>query len=366
MEFVQDHITTLHNFRDPSPSFPRDRTAVVVPIMGDDLNRPGLRSVLSTLETVNPGRIILSVRGNPSAIEALMETLAKSQSHAEVLWCNAPNMEATLANAGVTAPAGKGRDVWLGMVVAAGTHEYIVVHDADSLTYTRHDVPRLTWPLTQGYGFVKGYYARIEREQFFGRLVRLVWFPLLSVLSEESQHPLLTYLSSFRYPLAGEFAIRAEFVPQLQVYPRWGLETGMLGEMFDRVGVSGTAQVDLGIHQHDHRPVNGTEGLVEMTRSVIGVLFDVIDRHDIDINFDAIGPQYERCASKFITRYELDASFNNLHYDVNDERSQVASYRDVITDRGSASDRLPPFEGCSLTDLELRMAGNPAIERTQS
>ena len=41
----------------------------------------------------------------------------------------------------------------------------------------------------------------------------------------------LSFMRSFRYPLAGEFSFRRSLIPELQIPSDWGLEVGVLSEM---------------------------------------------------------------------------------------------------------------------------------------
>lgn len=349
MEFAQEAITTLHAFDDPEPRVRGDRIAVVVPIMGDDLSRSTITHVLSSLGDVYLGRVILCVRADRSAVVQLQQQLDALSLDADLLWCNAPALESALEQDGVTAATGKGKDVWLGMGVAATTHDIIVVHDADSRAYQPSHVPRLAWPIDQGFEFAKGYYARIEDRRFYGRLVRLVWYPLLDVLRRRHTAPIVQYLSAFRYPLAGEFAIDASHIDTLQMYPQWGLETGMLAHMYDLAGFTGTAQVDLGHHRHDHRPVRGDSGLTDIAQCVVDTLLSELQSKEIAIDRTSLATAYEDAAASFVERYEHDATFNGLAYDRHDELDQVQSYAATITANESTNQPLPPFPEVHLT-----------------
>lgn len=363
MEFVQESIATFHAFDDPAPTVPRQRVAVVVPIMGDDLARPSVEHVLGELATFDAGRIVLAVRAEPAAVRDLHRRLAGLNLEADLLWCNAPRLETAIRSAGIEHSAGKGMDVWLGMGVAAQSHDIVVVHDADSRAYRSELVSRLAWPVYEGYQFTKGFYARIERQRLYGRLVRLIWFPLLDVLQRSHGDPLLTYLDGFRYPLAGEFALHTEILDDLRVYPRWGLEAGMLGHMFDIAGTTGSAQVDLGIHRHDHRPVRGDSGLARMADGVVGALFDVLDARGITIDNASLAPAYERAAREYVDRYEMDASFNGLSYDRAAELDQLETYASTIRSGGVPATPLPPIVDVSLDATEILVHGAPPTEQ---
>ena len=86
----------------------------------------------------------------------------------------------------------------------------VALHDCDILTYDRALLARLLYPVVHPrfqYDFCKGYYARVAAGKLGGRVCRQLVTPLLRALREmHGERPFLTYLDSFRYPLAGEFS----------------------------------------------------------------------------------------------------------------------------------------------------------------
>ena len=67
---------------------------------------------------------------------------------------------------------------------------------------------------------------------FGGRVVRLLVAPLLQALKKViGDHEYLSYLQSFRYPLAGEFAMRTSVLSDIRIPSDWGLEIGVLSEI---------------------------------------------------------------------------------------------------------------------------------------
>ena len=63
---------------------------------------------------------------------------------------------------------------------------------------------------------------------------------------------------------------------------------GLLGEAFLAAGFSGTAQVDLGIHEHDHRAVRGETGLAGMSTHVASALAQALSDAGIEPEFAAL------------------------------------------------------------------------------
>lgn len=358
MEFIQEEIATLHDFGDATPSVSMEGVAVVVPLSAADVGREGVCHTFDVLSGLAPAEVIVPLRGAPETVRAVDSWLADGDIDGTLLWCNGPRMTRFLAASGVPAAGGKGLDVWLALGVAAAAHEAIVVHDADASSYAEAHVPRLAWPLGHGFDFAKGYYARIEEQRLYGRLVRLLWTPLIAALRRGRHDPFLEYLDAFRYPLAGEFAVSGSLATQLRLHPGWGLEVGMLGETYDLAGRRGTAQVDLGRHRHDHRPIEGENGLAAMATDIVSALVVALAEHDIHVDLPELATRYESVALEYLDQYAADAAFNGLAYDAHGEHAQVARYREAITDARTPG-RLPRFGEAGLDPAELRAAGRP-------
>lgn len=348
MDYAQEYITTLHDLTDSTPAAPLDRSAVVVPIAGRTPADVLSEHVFETLESVDPAAVVVPLRAPAPTVAAFRTWVEAFDLSTTVLWCNAEGVEAALANHGLDGERGKGRDVWLGLGVAAELAEYVVVHDADATTYTTSHVPRLLFPLQQGYTFSKGYYARVENGQLYGRLTRLFVAPLLRALADRHDSSLLRYLSAFRYPLAGEFALTAEAARHVRAQRTWGLELGVLGDAYAIAGREGTAQVDLGVHRHDHRPVDGSDGLSTMADEVGCALFRVLEDHGLDVDYETLRRAYHDAATRLVDQYAADAGFNDLSHDSPAEREQVHTYASSI--RAPEEDtRLPPWNSASLS-----------------
>jgi glucosyl-3-phosphoglycerate synthase len=355
MEYAQEHIATLHSLTDPTPSAPLAESAVVVPIEGSDPDAVMPQHIFETLDDVDPGTVVVPFRGPERTVAAFRRWVDQFDLSVTVLWCNAPAVEETLAAHGLDGDAGKGLDVWLGLGVAADKASYVAVHDADATTYGDAHVPRLLAPLTEGYGFVKGYYARVENERLYGRLARLLVAPLLDALDASHDDPILSYLGAFRYPLAGEFAFTADIARSVRAQRTWGLEVGLLGDAYTQVGRAGTAQVDLGVHKHDHRPVDGGGGLSTMADDVAGALFRVLRANGLDPDYNQVRAVYRDHAARLVDQYAADASFNGLSYDREAEREQVEAYADSIAPP-AVDTRLPAWASVDLSPKEILAA----------
>jgi len=362
MEYVQERVATLHDFGGAAPAAPLDRTTVVVPLTARDQASLAAEHVLTTLDDVAPGSVLVALRADADRVASVREWVESLGVDAELLWCNAPPVEALLADHGLGGPAGKGRDVWLALGVAATLGEFVVVHDADATTYGPEHVPRLCFPLAREYSFVKGYYARVENDRLYGRLCRLFYEPAVAALDEISDASVVDYLGAFRYGLAGEFAATSDVVRGLRAQRGWGLEVGTLGEAFAAAGFSGTAQVDLGVHEHDHRAVGGPAGLSDMADEVADALFRVLADADVRVDYDSLCERYRETARRYVDQYALDAAFNGLDFDREGERDQVDAYAEAIGPPGE-DQRLPAWAETELSAAAVRTAARDALGR---
>ncbi|MFP8953786.1 glycosyl transferase family 2 [Natrialbaceae archaeon A-arb3/5] len=369
MEYVQERIATLHDF-DGGESGKiaagnRERvvgeTTVVVPITGREHESPAAERVFTELEALDPAAVFVPVRASADRIDPVREWLDSFSLPIRVLWCNAPDVETLLSEAGLAGSFGKGRDVWLALGPAAAAGDYVVVHDADARSYEVEHVHRLLAPLTMGFSFAKGYYARIEDDRLYGRLFRLFYEPLVAALTAENDAAILDYLGAFRYALAGEFAATADLVRELRAPRAWGLEVGTLGDAFDHAGFEGTAQVDLGRHVHDHRAVAGDDGLEGMSREVAAELLRVIEERGVEPAYDELPARYRAAGERLIEQYRADAAFNGLEYDPVDERAQLARYAGALSPPGPDR-RLPPWTDAPFEPAAVLDAARPWLE----
>ncbi|WP_348611816.1 glycosyl transferase family 2 [Halobaculum rarum] len=355
MEYVQERVATLHAFGEGAPDAPADRAAVVVPMTEREYAGLAAERVLSELSALDPAKVIVPLRAPADRVGAFREWLDGFDLPLETLWCDGPRVADLLDDAGLNGKRGKGRDVWLALGRALDS-EYVVLHDADTKSYSREYVRRLLFPLANGFEFSKGYYARVENGQLYGRLFRLFYTPLVRALRDSApDSEFLEYMAAFRYALAGEFAATSDVVAALPVQRTWGLEVGTLAAAYDAVGVDGAAQVDLGSYEHDHRAVSGPTGLSDMSRSVGAALLRAAEAHGVDPDYDALPDAYRTAAESYVDRYAADAAFNGLSYDRSGERDQVRTYAASIAPPGPDT-RLPPWEEVALSPAEVAAA----------
>lgn len=361
MDFAQARITTLHDLAGHTPDAPTDEVAVVVPMAERDHASLAAERTFDALERVGPERVVVALRSSEDRVGTVRNWLDGFDLAVDLLWCGGDRLKGLLDDRGLDGATGKGRDVWLALGLAADAADYVVCHDADRRTYSTADVPRLLAPLADGYVFTKGYYARVEDGRLYGRLWRLCFVPLVRTLAERHDAPVLRYLDAFRYALAGEFGLTAELAQQLPVERRFGLEVGTLGGTFDHGGFRGTAQVDLGRYEHDHRAVGGPGGLSAMAEDVAAALFRVVEARGVTPEYATLSKRFTEIANRLVRQYADDAAFNGFDPDPADERAQVERYAAAIHPPGT-DDRLPPWTDAPLTPAAVREANRADLQ----
>lgn len=138
---------------------------------------------------------------------------------------------------------GKGEALWKSLFVTQG--DIVVWIDTDIVNIHPRFVYGVIGPLlaNPAVQYVKGFYRRPlrvgEKVQAGGggRVTELTARPLLNLFYPE--------LSGVIQPLSGEYGGRREALEQLSFFSGYGVEIGMLVEIFEKYGLSAIAQVDL-------------------------------------------------------------------------------------------------------------------------
>jgi glucosyl-3-phosphoglycerate synthase len=146
---------------------------------------------------------------------------------------------------------GKGDAMWRSLSVARG--DIIMFADSDTTDFCDHFVYGTLGPLLADTSiqFCKAAYRRpfTQGEKSVpdggGRVTELMAKPLINLFYPE--------LAGFVQPLAGEFAARREVLAAVPFFTGYGVEIGMMIDVFAEVGLEGMAQVDLGTRQNRHQ-----------------------------------------------------------------------------------------------------------------
>jgi glucosyl-3-phosphoglycerate synthase len=302
-----------------------------------------------------------------------------------LIWLDGPRMRSYFARFGKAGFAlgggGKGRNAWVGLghALAGDGVRVVASHDCDILTYDRELLARLCYPVAHpsfGFGFCKGYYARVTG-RLNGRVMRLLVAPLLAALGRVvGPHRFLGFLGAFRYPLAGEVAVDAQVASRLRVPSDWGLELGMLAEIYRGAQPGVACQSELAEnYDHKHRalsPRDPRRGLHKMAIDLAAELFRDIAREGVRTDaafFGELQRAYREEAVAFAARYAADAAINGLAHSPADEAQAVETFADAV--RRAASGLLrgeavpPPFPSWAEVLAAVPTAGDELREAVE-
>ncbi|MFB3855431.1 MAG: glycosyl transferase [Vicinamibacterales bacterium] len=355
-------ISTFHDLQREGPErleedlmkFSRTRPiTLVIPALYSEFEGPALPLIIDRLRQVEYlNRIVLSLdRADQEQFKAARLALAGMRVPVTVVWNSGPRLRALYDelqnNALPVGEQGKGRSCWLsfGYVLAREDSEAIVLHDADVLTFDRSLLARLCYPVAHpnlGYEFCKGYYPRVSNRRMHGRVTRLLMTPLIrSLYKQVGYHPLLVYLDSFRYVLAGEMSMVTDLARVNRIPGDWGLEVGMLAEVYRNTSVQRVCQVGLGdSYEHKHHDLSTEDpakGLFKMGIDICRSLFRTLAREGLLLSaasFQTLLATYIRTAEDTIKRFHDDAALNGLCFDRHAEETAVDTFARAIAIAG--------------------------------
>lgn len=315
--------------------------ALVLPCLYAELERPALAGIVEVLKGGRYLNEIVIALGRASALEF---RLAKDYfkvlpQDVRLIWIDGPRIQEilkALVDQGIDIGLpGKGQSCWIafGYVLARRRSNVIALHDCDILSYNREYLARLCYPIVNpnlSYEFCKGYYSRVT-DRLHGRVTRLFITPLLRSLQQlVGPHPLLTFLDSFRYPLAGEFAMVRDLAWINRIPGDWGLEVGVLAEVYRNCALRRVCQADIAdAYEHKHQVLSADDpekGLFKMTVDITKSLFRNLASEGVvlsEAQLKTLRAAYLQAAQETIRRYEDDAAINSLKFDRHEERTAV-------------------------------------------
>ena len=360
--FQNGNITTLHNLsRRPVEEieaeldiFSKKRPlSLVLPSLYSELSGPALPNIVKQLAKVSYlSEIVVGLdRANQEQYQHALGFLSALPQPHRVLWNDGPRLQKIdeeLKSHGLAPQElGKGRNVWycLGYVLASGRAQSVGLHDCDIITYDRELLARLMYPVANpqfNYEFCKGYYSRWSEGKINGRVSRLLVTPLIRTLKRVCG-PLdyLEYMDSFRYPLAGEFSFRVDVINDMRIPSDWGLEIGVLSEMYRNYSTNHLCQVDIAdAYDHKHQDVShddADKGLSKMSVDISKALFRKLATNGVVFSkgtFRTIKASYYRIALDFIDAYRSDSLINGLDLDIHEEENSVELFANNIMEAG--------------------------------
>lgn len=175
-----------------------------------------------------------------------------------------------------SAPPGKGTAIWKSQFVAKG--DIIMCVDADISNFQSHFIYGLVGPflVDSKIIFAKAYYRRPLKlnghtfENFGGRVTEILVRPLLCAFTPE--------LAEIYQPLSGEYAFRRKPVQQIPFSSGYGVEIGMIFDIYRMFGLSSFVQVDMGTRCHRNRTVLE---LSRMSLGIIQTIFRKLERENV-------------------------------------------------------------------------------------
>lgn len=315
--------------------------ALVLPSLYAELGRPALTTIVDTLKQVSYLNEIVISLDQASALEFRLakQFFAALPQRVRVIWNDGARVQALLnllvsRNIDIGLQ-GKGRGCWMafGYVLARNHSQVIALHDCDITSYNREYLARLCYPIANpnlGYEFCKGYYTRVT-DRLHGRVTRLFITPMIRSLQQlVGPHALLTFLDSFRYPLAGEFAMVRDLAWTNRIPGDWGLEIGVLAEVYRNCALRRICQADIAdAYDHKHQELSGQNpeaGLFKMCVDITKSLFRNLASEGVVLSgsvLKTLRATYLQAAQEAISRYENDAAINSLQFDRHEERTAV-------------------------------------------
>ena len=373
--FQTGAIATLHRLGPPNVArleaelrefSAKTPIALVLPCHVREFGTPALERIVGELKGADFLRqIVVGIDGADTAAKwgRARKIFGVLPQETLLLWNDGPRISKLLrelARRGFGGgAAGKGRNVWLclGAVLSAGAARVIAMHDCDIANYSRELLARLCYPLANPslkFDFCKGYYARVS-DRLHGRVTRLLVAPLLRAMRDiTGPHPLLEYLGAFRYPLAGEVALRTEHARLLRVPRDWALELGVLAETFRHCGPRAVCQAEL-CDNYDHRhqslsPRDPARGLHKVAREVVLAFFRSMGAEGVKMggpHFPALQAAYSHHAEEALRLYSADALINSLEYPRRDEELAVETFVRAIHEAAEIFPASPGDAACA-------------------
>lgn len=356
-------VTTLHNLaqRDPEDmaaellEFSKTRSlGLILPSLFSELEGKALPDIISKITEVEYlSQIVIGLdRADLDQYKHALKFFGQLPQHHRVLWNDGPRLQAIDAKLKALGLApkelGKGRNVWycMGYVLASGKAESIALHDCDILTYEKDLLDRLLYPVANpmfNYEFSKGFYARVADGKINGRVSRLLVTPLIKALKKTVGHcDYLEYMDSFLYPLAGEFSFRRDVLSDIRIPSDWGLEIGVLSEMYRNYSPNRLCQVDIAStydHKHQDLSLDNTAGglskmSIDISKAFIRKLATQGETFTAE-KFRTLKATYYRIALDYVETYHNDAMMNGLTLDIHNEEKAVEMFAQNILSAGN-------------------------------
>jgi glucosyl-3-phosphoglycerate synthase len=330
-----------------TPKFP---VSLVIPMVPAEMDRPALARILDELCQVRYlDSVVVSLnKANLDDYSRALLYFGRYPGKKVILWSESDAVQRYLSRmqeAGLEGGSpGKGRACWLAMgyLLAEEKADYIAFIDADVVNFRREMLARLILPALDpivDFDFVKAYYARFT-DRLHGRVTRLFVAPLLAAFTRLiGSDPYIRYLSSFRYPLSGEFAVQRDLASRLRLPSDWGLEIVTLFEALRHRAPVRLCQVEIANrYEHKHQdlsPDDPSRGLNRMACDVGTHLLRTLAAAGVVLSeglFKSLVAAYQREAEDAVTDSYAVAMINGLAYDRHQEEIEVKTFGGALRD----------------------------------
>ena len=322
--------------------------ALVLPSLYAELEGNALKGIIDKLKDISYLKEVIVTLGPcyKKEFDRAKQFFSVLPQETRLIWNSGKrvsNVYKKIHDAGLSlGDTGKGQSAWMayGYILAQRDIRVIALHDCDILTYNRELLARLCYPVTNpnlDYEFCKGYYSRVT-DRMHGRATRLLVSPLLRSLKIIlGDIPLLQFLDSFRYPLAGEFSMSVDLARINKIPGDWGLEVGVLAEVYRNCASRRVCQVDIAEnYEHKHQVLStddASKGLLKMCIDISKSIFRTLGSEGMifsDGLFKTLLATYVRTAQDMLKRYEDDAAVNGLIFDRHEESQAVETFTQGI------------------------------------
>ena len=326
---------------------------LILPSLYSEIKGKALPNIVNEISKINYlQNIVIGLdKADESEFINAKKFFSKLPQKHKILWHDGPNLkklDKKLADNNLAPQEmGKGRNVWycMGYILALGNTEAVALHDCDILTYKKDLLARLVYPVANpkfNFDFCKGYYPRISKNKVKGRVSRLLVTPILRALEKTiGNKEFISFIDSFRYPLAGEFSFRRRVLKDIRIPYDWGLEIGVLSEMYRNFSGNRLCQVDIADnYDHKHQNISFDDkstGLSKMSIDIIKVLIRKLASQGEVFSmsiFRSLKATYFREALDFVQIYKKDAMMNSYEIDVHEEESAVELFARNIMEAG--------------------------------
>ena len=358
----QEEITTLHDLnldkeklmKNISDVVNERPVSIILPMLYSEIKSDALANIVKQLNkcTYLKEVIVPLAAKKEEEFIHVKRFFKKLEIPRLVIWCNGPKIEnllTSLKSEGLNLSKyhGKGRDVWLALGIANLRSYAVALHDADIQGYNEMIPTKLLYPLLEpelDFKFNKGYYARvnIKRTVMYGRVFRLFLQPLLKSLVDVLgfEQDFVRFMRSFRYPISGEFALTSDLARDLDIPGGWGIEVGVMAEIYRNVATKRICQTDLGFYEHKHQEIGDSDkGLVKMSGEIFKTLLRVLIEEDhIQVSRPfllSLRVLYQRNAQDAIRKYHADAHINGIKYDRHLEETMVEKFSQELMIAGN-------------------------------